>query len=110
MTVKLIKHTSDCDFPDDPSLPFKLEVILRPPEFLELTWIGLYGGSEDIVARGDSAEELLVWADTYGLKNHTRLRRYAITDSDGKVVEFLDREKDRRAATPVTAEPKSDNS
>ena len=105
MAVKLIKHTSDCDLP---SLPFKLEVVLRPPEFLEVTWLGLYGGSEDIVARGDSAEELSVWADEHGLKDHIRLRRYAITDSEGKVVESWDRESNRR--TTIAAQSESDNS
>ena len=110
MAVKLIKHTSDYDHPDDPSLPFKLEVTLRPPEFLEMTWVGLYGGSEDIVARGDSAEELLAWADENGLKDHIRLRRYSITDSEGKVVESWDRENNRRAIPVVTDQPKPYNS
>jgi hypothetical protein len=92
VTVKLIKHTSECDYPDDPSIPFKLEMDLQPPEFMGITWLALYGGSEYIVARGDTAEELVAWMEEKGLKPHPRLRRYSITDSEGKVVDSWDRE------------------
>jgi hypothetical protein len=91
MAVKLIKHTSECDHEDDPSIPFKLEMVMRPPEFMEFTFFALYGSTEDIVARGDTLEELNSWMETNHLKTHSRLTRYAITDADGKVVESWDR-------------------
>jgi len=91
MAIKLIKHTSECDHPDDPSMPFKLEMVLSAPEFMEVAWAGLYGGTEEVVARGDSLEELNAWMEEHGLKTHPRRRRYAITNSDGVVVDSFDR-------------------
>lgn len=91
MAVKLIKHTGESDHPDDPSLPFKLELVMRAPEFMVIAWIGLYGGSEEVVARGDTLEELTAWMEEHGLKDHIRLSRYSITDAEGKVVDSFDK-------------------
>jgi len=91
MTVKLIKHTGESDHEDDPSLPFKLEMVLRAPEFMTIGWIGIYGGTEEIIARGSTVEELTSWMDEHGLKTHSRLSRYSITGSDGNVVDSFDR-------------------
>jgi hypothetical protein len=91
MAIKLIRHTGESDHPDDPSLPFKLEMVLRAPEFMVIAWIGMYGGSEEIIARGDTLEELALWMDEHGLKTHPRLSRYEITDGEGKVVDSFDR-------------------
>lgn len=92
MTLKLIKHTDECDRPDDPTLPIKLEVVLSPPKFMQVAWIGMYGGSEEIIARSDNLEELNSWMEEFGLKNHIRLIRYEITDG-GVVVEKVDKTK-----------------
>lgn len=89
-TVKLIKHTGECDHADDPSLPFKLELRMRPPEFMIVAFIGLYGGSEDVVARAETLEDLTAWLDEHELRTHPRLTRYSITDNDGKVVDSYD--------------------
>jgi len=89
--IKIIKHTGECDKQDDPSLPFKLELVMRPPEFMVVAFIGLYGGTEDVVTRGETLEELQEWMETHGLKKHPRLSRYSITDKDGKVVDSYDR-------------------
>jgi len=43
---------------DDPSFPFRLVANLRPPEFMEMAFIGMYGGSEVIVVRGETREAL----------------------------------------------------
>lgn len=104
MTVKLIKHTSECDHEDDPSLPFKLYMTLKPPEFMEFTWTCLHGGSEDIIARGDTIEELTAWMEKNDLKEHTRLIRYSILDGDGKVVDSWDRHAKPLAKTEINLE------
>ncbi|MCK9567553.1 hypothetical protein M0R72_01225 [Candidatus Pacearchaeota archaeon] len=91
MTVKLIRHTSECDHSDDPIMPFKLEMVLKVPEFMEVTWVCLYGGTEEIVARGDSVEELHAWMEEHSLKTHPRMSRYAIANNDGVVVDSFDR-------------------
>jgi hypothetical protein len=100
MTVKLIKHTGEYDYPDDPSLPFRLEMVLRPSGFMVVTWALLYGGSEYIVARGDSAEELSSWMAEHGLKNHSRLVRYSIVNSNSKVIDSLDRQNPQVGTPP----------
>lgn len=104
MTVKLIKHTSECDHEDDPSLPFKLYMTLKPPEFMEFTWFSLYGGSEEIIARGDTLEEVTAWMEKNDLKEHTRLIRYSILDGDGKVVDSWDRHAKPEAKTETNLE------
>jgi hypothetical protein len=85
--VKLIKHTAECDHPDDPSFPFKLHLVMRPPEFMIVTFVILYGGTEEVIARGRSLEALSEWADENGLKEHSRFLRYTITNENDAVVE-----------------------
>jgi hypothetical protein len=92
MTVKVIMHTGECEHPDDPTLPIKLDMVLKPPSFMEFTWFAMYGASEDIVVRSNNIEEMHLWMEELGLKNHIRLRRYEITDGD-VVIESVDRTK-----------------
>ncbi len=86
MTVKLISHTGECSREDDTSLPFKLELIMRVPEFRNTTFAMLYGGSEDVVARADTHEELTEWMKAHGLDDHVRLSRWRILGPNGDVV------------------------
>jgi hypothetical protein len=90
VTVKLISHTGECEYPDDTTLPIKLEMVLTPPKFMQVAWIGMCGGSEEIIARSDNLEELNSWIEDHGLKRHSRLIRYEITDN-GVVVEKVDK-------------------
>jgi len=54
--IKLIYQTGGQNIADDPSYPFKLKINLRPPEFMVIAWIGLYGGSEEVIVRGMTRE------------------------------------------------------
>ena len=58
--AKLIYHNLDrVDHPDDPSFPFRAEVVLRSPGgLLEIAWALLYDGQERVVVRGMTLEEL----------------------------------------------------
>jgi hypothetical protein len=87
--VKLIKHTGEFDHKDDndPSFPFKLHLVMRPPGFMTITFVLLCGGTEEVIARGRTLEALSAWADKAGLKTHPRLLRYTITDGNDAVVE-----------------------
>jgi len=88
--LKLIKHNaSNVDLPDDPSFPFKLEASFDPPQFLRMAFIGLYGGSEEIVVRGMTKEVLDELLDENHLRTHPRLRRFTITGPDGIVEQLL---------------------
>lgn len=83
--IKVIKHTGECEYPDDPSLPFRLDLVLRAPS-ANMVYVFLYGGTEDVVVRSDSVDELVEWMHKYGLRDHPRLLRFFITDPDGKTV------------------------
>lgn len=80
--LKLIKHTGECDHPDDPSLPFKLELVMRPPKFMVVTFVAMHGGTEDVVARAETFNELVDWMKLHGLDTHPRLKRWRIVEGD----------------------------
>ena len=88
--VKVISATGRPDKPDDPSMPYKLEMSLSPPEFMQVTFVLLYGGSEDVVIRATSrrAIERLITKNDY--RTHPRLRRLTLTGPQG-VIEHLGR-------------------
>ena len=81
--MKLIKHTGTCDHPDDPSLPFKLELSLRAPEFMQVAFVMMHGGTEELVARSSTKEELQDWMKDQDIQTHPRLIRWALTGPDG---------------------------
>jgi len=88
MTVKLILHTGECQHADDPSRPYRLELVMRPPEFMIVAFVGIHGGTEDVVARGDTAQELVDWMTEKGLTDHPRLIRWKITGPSNFVLGF----------------------
>lgn len=80
--IKLIFHTGEIDIADDPSFgPWKLYVNLRPPEFMQMAFICMTGGSEEVVCRGKSKEALEEFVKAADLNNHPRLRRMTIEES-----------------------------
>jgi hypothetical protein len=68
---------------NEPDYPYKLEVNLRPPEFMQVTFVMLYGGSEVMVVRGMTREAIEKFVDQNDLRRHPRLRRMTISDSNG---------------------------
>lgn len=86
--LKLIKLTGSVEIADDPSYPYKLEVNLRPPELMQVTFVMLYGGSEVIVVRAMTLEALDRFIERNDLRQHPRLRRGIITGPDGGQEEF----------------------
>ena len=88
--LTLIKHNAcGLDLPDNPSFPYKLEISLRPPEFLEVTFILLYGSTEEVVIRGMTKEALDQFIEANDIRNHIRLRHLTITGPDGAIIEHL---------------------
>lgn len=79
--LKLIYQTGGPDDPDDPSYPFRLYVNLASPELMQVTFIMLYGGSEEAVIRGETREALQAIVNE--AKAHPRFRRLSITGPDG---------------------------
>ena len=81
--IKLVRLTGAVNEPDDPSYPYKLDVNLRPPELMQVTFIMLYGGSEEIVVRGKTRDAINRFIELNDLRRHPRLRRMTITGPDG---------------------------
>lgn len=84
--LKLIYQTGGQRLPDDPSFPFKLEANFRPPEFMNVAFVLMHGGSEEIVIRGMTKEALDEFIKENQLLTHPRLRRLTITGPDDKIV------------------------
>lgn len=80
---KLIRLTGAVSIPDDASYPYKLEVNLSPPELMQVAFIMLHGGSEEIVVRAMTKDALDQFVELNGLRHHPRLRRLTITGPDG---------------------------
>ena len=90
--LKLIRHNaSRVNIADDPSFPFRLDAVLRPPEFMMVAFIGIVGGSEELTVRGMTREALQEFADRNGIPNHPRLIRWSITEPEKANVEGLKR-------------------
>lgn len=57
--LKLIRHNANgVNIPDDPSFPFKLEVLCRPPEFMAMAFIAMHGNNEELVVRSKTRAAL----------------------------------------------------
>ncbi len=87
--IKLIRHNaSGVNEPDDSSMPYKLEASFRPPEFMTMAFIGLCGGSEEIVVRAETHKALDKFLKVNDLRKHPRLRRLTITGPKGIEEQF----------------------
>jgi len=77
--IKLIRHTGGgVNEPNDPTYPFKLEAVLRPPEFMEVAFLFMFG-NEEVVVRGITKEALEEFARANDLYHHPRLISLTIT-------------------------------
>ena len=78
--LKLIRHNAhNVNLPDDPSYPFKLQATFQPPELMDVAFVFLHGGSEEIVVRGMTREALEQFVEENKLRTHPRLRELTIT-------------------------------
>jgi hypothetical protein len=78
--LKLIRlNTARINEPDDPSYPYKLDMNLSPPELMQVTFVMLHGGSEELVVRSMNREAIDKFIEANDLRRHPRLRRMTIT-------------------------------
>lgn len=83
--VKIIKlNSSGIDEPDDPELPWKLEMTFRPSDFMIVAFVLLHGPTEDLVVKGNTREDLVRFIELEGFARHPRLIRMTFTGPDGK--------------------------
>lgn len=90
--LKLVRLNSErSDEPDEPyaaDYPCKLVVNLSPPELMQVTFVMLHGGSEELVVRGKTREAVDRFVDLNDLRRHPRLRRMTIEGPGGAREEF----------------------
>lgn len=77
--LKVIRLTGVRDVPDDPSYPYKLEINLSPPELMQVAFVMLHGGSEEIVVRGKTRAVIDQFVEQNDLRRHPRLRWMTVT-------------------------------
>jgi hypothetical protein len=83
--IKLIKLNSQgIDNPPDPSYPFTMKAILRPPEFMTMAFIGLVGGYEELIVQGKTKEAIHQFIKRNDLDRHPRLISLKINDENIK--------------------------
>lgn len=81
--IKLIRHNAGrVNLPDDPSYPFRLDAVFSPPDFMNVAFALLYGGTEEICVRGMTREALERFVEANGFRTHIRLRRLEITEPE----------------------------
>lgn len=90
--LKIIRlNTNRIDEPDttwSATYPYKLTANLRPPEFMQVAFICLHGGSEELVLRGKTPEAINRFIAQNDLRQHPRLRVMIITGPDGVIEEI----------------------
>jgi hypothetical protein len=75
---------------DDPSLPFKIEINYSPPEFMQVTFVMMHGGSERAIIRSKTREAIDTFIARNNVTTHPRFRHYEIT-GPGSLVERVER-------------------
>lgn len=83
--VTLVYLTGErVDAPDtDASGAYRLEVNLSPPELMQVTFIMLHGGSDELIVRAKTRESIDQFIKLNDLRRHPRLRRMTITGPGG---------------------------
>lgn len=90
--LKLIRLPSaginDPDAPHASTYPYKLTVHLSPPDFMQVTFILLHGGSENLIVRSKTRGAIDRFIAQHNFKHHPRLRGMMITDPNGVTEKF----------------------
>jgi hypothetical protein len=82
--LKLIRlNSARINEPDDPIYPYKLVVNLSPPELMQVTFVMLHGGSEEMIVRAMTREAVDRFVKVNNLRRHPRLRWMTIEGPDG---------------------------
>jgi hypothetical protein len=104
--LKLVKKTGVRDLPpvDATEYPFMMEMNCSPPEFMDVTFVLLYGGSEEIFVRADDVQKIYQFITLNNFRNHPRLRYIEITKSK----EVIERFEGRMSANPSKIEGRAE--
>ena len=103
--VRLLRHQgAGINQPFDPAFPFKLTVNFSPPEFMVLTFVMLYGGSEVIEVQGMDEDCLRQFIRANKFCDHPRFRHLVLTGPQGEIENYK-RGGPRPAETTDPVEP-----
>lgn len=82
--VRFVRDHAGHGLGPDPSLPWKVTINLRPPEFMGVAFAMLYGGSEEFVFQAPTREHIdeLIEQARKTLDGHPRLRWVLIEGPD----------------------------
>lgn len=76
--IRLVYKTGSPKQSPDPAYPFELYLNLRPPEFMDVAFVMMYGGSEEVLVEGKTREALEEFARRNDFEHHPRFRRMEI--------------------------------
>ena len=84
--VEVIEHApSRIDKQQDRSHPYKMVLDLRPPEFMQVTFAMMHGGTERLVVQGKTHAAINQFLDRNSLRKHPRLIRLVVTGPQGEL-------------------------
>lgn len=88
--LKLIRHNAvRFEIADDPSLPFRIEINLSPPEFMQVAFVMACGGSEEIILRAKDRSAVELFLERNNVRTHPRLRWVKVTGPGGTIVDEI---------------------
>lgn len=88
LTLVHLTGTKISDPDSDESGLYRLEVNLRPPELVNVAFIMLHGGSEEVIVRAKTRDAIDQFIEVNAFRRHPRLRRMTISGPGGLRVEF----------------------
>ena len=59
--------------------PYRIEMNFSPPQFMEVTFVMLHGGSEEVIVRSTTLEAIHELITVNDVRTHPRLRYFKIT-------------------------------
>ncbi len=86
--LHLVYQTGGRRQTEDASMLYKLEGNFSPPEFMNVAFIMMHGGSEEIIVQGKTLEVLKKFIKENDYERHPRLRWLKITGPKGVEYEY----------------------
>lgn len=87
--LKLVSHNAaryhNAEADKDPAYPFRLEVVLRAPSFMEMAFVFTVGATEELVVRSKTMEGLEPFIVDQNFRKHPRLIRMVVTGPEGEI-------------------------
>lgn len=83
--------------------PYRVEMNFSPPEFMNVAYVMMHGGSEEIIVRSTSLEAIHELITVNDVRTHPRLRYFKITKGDHRKPELIEEFFGRMGWKPSTS-------